>query len=151
VPANLVINLYQTGLNTVPSGEWTMEREGSKTVGLAGLEDKRQITTTFATMLDGQFLPIQLLYKGKTNRYHPKFTFPRHWANGETCIRFKECILKPYVTRIREEMGSPDQPALLIMDKFRGQMNTEVQENLKESKILVVAGPSCTTEEGSAT
>ena len=119
--------------------------KGSKTVSLAGLEDKRQMTATFAATLDGQFLPIQLLYQGKTNCCHPKFSFPsefdvfhtpNHWANGETCIRFNECILKPYITRIPEEIGSSDQPALLIMDKLRGQMNTEVQENLKENKIL---------------
>ena len=66
IPEKLVINLDQTGLNIVPSGEWTMEREGSKSVILAGLDDKRQITTTFVATLDGQFLPIQLLYQGKT-------------------------------------------------------------------------------------
>ena len=32
IPASLVINLEQTGLNIVPSGEWTMEKEGSKSV-----------------------------------------------------------------------------------------------------------------------
>ena len=73
------------------------------------------------------------------------FHMPNHWAHGEICIHFNEHILKPYVTRIREEMGSPDQPALLIMDKFRGQMNAEVQENLEE-KILVVADPAGTID-----
>ena len=47
IPASLVINLDQTGLNIVPAGEWTMEKEGSKRVDLAGLGDKRQITATF--------------------------------------------------------------------------------------------------------
>ena len=74
------------------------------------------------------------------------FHAPNHWANGETCIRFNERILKPYITRIREEMGSPDQPALLIMEKFRGQMSAEVQENLEESRILVVVIPAGTTD-----
>ena len=58
VPSSLVINLDQTGLNIVPSGEWTMEKEGSKRVDLAGLGDKRQITATFTASLDGQFLPM---------------------------------------------------------------------------------------------
>ena len=43
-------------------------------------------------------------------------------------------------------MDSPDQPALLIMDKFRGQMNAPVQENLEDNKILVVAVPAGTTD-----
>ena len=60
IPANLVINIDQTGLNIVSLGEWTMEKEGSKTVCWAGLEDKRQITATFAATLDGQFLPMHL-------------------------------------------------------------------------------------------
>ena len=29
----------------------------------------------FADTLSGVFLPIQLLYQGKTDRYHAKFTF----------------------------------------------------------------------------
>ena len=55
-------------------------------------------------------------------------------------------IVKPYVTRIQEEMGSPDQLALLIMDKFKGQMSAEVQENLEENKIHVVDVPVGTTD-----
>ena len=113
------------------------------------------IIITFAATLDGQFLPMQLLYQGKTNCCHPKFSFPcaldvfhtpNHWENDGTCIRFTESIFKPYITRIRKEMDSPDQPALLIMDKFRGQMTAPVQENLEDNKILVVAVPAGTTD-----
>lgn len=95
IPASLVINLDQTGLNIVPTGEWTMEKEGRKRVNLAGLGDERQITATFAATLDGQFLPMQLLYQGKTDYCQPKFSFscefdvfhtPNHWANEDTCI-----------------------------------------------------------------
>lgn len=57
-----------------------------------------------------------------------------------------ESILKPYFTRIREEMDSPHQPALLIMDKFRGQMTAPVQENLEDNKILVVVVCAGTTD-----
>lgn len=49
--------------------------------------------------------------------------------------------LKPYITRIQEKIDSPNQPALLIMDKFRGQMNA-----LEDNKILVVAVPDGTTD-----
>ena len=147
IPASLVINLDQTGLNIVPTGEWTMEKEGSKRVNLAGLGDERQITATFAATLDGQFLPMPLLYQGKTDYCQPKFSFtcefdvfrtPNHWANEDTCIRFTESILNSYITRICAEMDSPHQPALLIMDKFRGQMTAPVHEDLEDNKILVV-------------
>ena len=56
VPHNLIINLDQTGMKLVPSGDWTMASVGSKRVEIAGLEDKRQITATFAGTLSGSFL-----------------------------------------------------------------------------------------------
>ena len=76
-----------------------MASEGSKRVEVAGLGNKRQITATFAASVDGTFLPMQILYQGKTNRPHPKYTFPdgfdvfhtpNHWANEETCLHFFE-------------------------------------------------------------
>ena len=60
--------------------------------------------------------------------------------------RFTKSILKPHITGIREEMDSPDQPAVLIMDKFRGQINAQVQENLPDNRILVVNVPAGTTD-----
>ena len=43
-------------------------------------------------------------------------------------------------------MDSPDQPALLIMDKLRGQTTALVQENLEDNNILVAAVPAGTTD-----
>lgn len=75
IPHNLIINLDQTGMKLVPAGDWTMAPLVSKRVEIAGLGDKRQITATFAGSLDGNFLPMQVLYQGKTTRCHPHFTF----------------------------------------------------------------------------
>ena len=36
IPAQLVINFDQTGLNIVPTSDWTMEAEGSKRVEVIG-------------------------------------------------------------------------------------------------------------------
>ena len=47
VPPSLVINWDHTGLKYVPVSSWTMAKEGSKKVPIAGLEDKRQITAVF--------------------------------------------------------------------------------------------------------
>lgn len=50
-------------------------------------------SATFAGTLTGDFLPMQLIYGGKTYMCHPKYTFPaefdithseNHWANSET-------------------------------------------------------------------
>ena len=43
------------------------------------MNDKRQITAVFFGSMVGDFLPPQLIYKGKTNHYHPKHNFPSDW------------------------------------------------------------------------
>ena len=50
VPAELVINWDQTGLNYVLVSQWTMEQEGAKRVKIDGKDDKQQITAVL--MLD---------------------------------------------------------------------------------------------------
>ena len=76
IPDSPIINLDQTGVKLVPVGDWTMAAKGSRRVEVIGLADKRQITATFAASLDGNFLPMQILYQGKTDRSHPKYKFP---------------------------------------------------------------------------
>ena len=66
IPDQLVLNWDQTGLQLVPSGNWTLEEQSTKRVELKGLNDKRMITATFTCSLSGHFLPMQLLYTGKT-------------------------------------------------------------------------------------
>ena len=75
VPPELVLNWDQTGIKIVPIDTWTMELRGFKCVELIGLQDKRQITAVFCGTLVGDFLPVQLVYKGKTNRCHTHFAF----------------------------------------------------------------------------
>ena len=97
IPDALILNLDQTGIKLVPTGDWTMAAEGSKRVEVVGIGNKRQITATFSCSLDGTFLPMQILYQGKTDRSHPKYAFPdgfdifhtpNHWANEQTFQRF---------------------------------------------------------------
>ena len=155
IPDSFILNLDQTGIKLVPTGDWTMAAEGSRRVEVAGLGDKRQITATFAASLDGTFLPMQLLYQGKTQRSHPKFTFPdgfdifhtpNHWANEETCLRFFEKIIFPYVRKVREALKAPSQKALVIMDNFSGQTTPSVLEKVEEEEIVVVMVPAGTTD-----
>lgn len=56
IPEELVVNWDQTGIHYVPVSSWTMEKEGSKRVEIAGIDDKRQITAVFAGTLIGDFL-----------------------------------------------------------------------------------------------
>ena len=152
IPPHLILNWDQTGLKIVPSSSWTMDRRGSRRVELTGVDDKRMITAVFCGSLTGDFLPIQLIYKGKTPRCHPKFKFPsgwhithspKHWSNEETMIDYIESIIVPYVKSMRDE---EDQPALVIIDNFKGQVTSKVSALLEDNSIHVVLLPPNTTD-----
>ena len=72
IPDELVLNFDQTPTKLVPVGRMTMAQRNSTDVVLAGAADKRSITATFAVTLCGKFLPMQLIYGGKTKLSLPK-------------------------------------------------------------------------------
>ena len=75
IPGELIVNWDQTGIHYIPVSSWTVEKEGSKRVEIAGIDDKRQITAVFAGTLVGDFLPPQLIYKGKTKSVFLQLNF----------------------------------------------------------------------------
>ena len=54
----LIINIDQTGIKLVPTGDWTMAACGSKRVEDAGLGDKWQIIATFGASINGLASPV---------------------------------------------------------------------------------------------
>ena len=97
IPFQLIVNWDQTGIKLVPILLNTQCQ-------VHGIGDKRQITATFAVSMFGAFLPMQILYEGKTERSHPKFNLPEnfdtwyspnHWPNAEFTNRFVEKIIIP--------------------------------------------------------
>lgn len=108
IPHDLVFNWDHTGINIVPGSQWTMESMGSKRVEVTGLGDKRQITAVFCASLAGEFLPVQLIYQGKTQACLPRFVFPddwnvthtpNHWSNEAKMMEYIRTIIIPYVQR----------------------------------------------------
>ena len=107
VPAQLIINWDQTGINYVPASNWTVEQVGSNRIEIIiGKDDKRQLTVVFGCSMAGDFLPPQLVYQGKTNRCLPQYKFPtgwditfteNHWSNEETTRRYIINILLLYL------------------------------------------------------
>ena len=71
-----VLNLDQTPLSYVSLRENTFSSKGSKYVPFKRLDDKRQITATFAVSATGSFLPIQLIYQGKSKDTCQNSHFP---------------------------------------------------------------------------
>ena len=124
IPDSLIINWDQTGINYVPVSQWTMAKEGSKRVAIAGQNDKRQITAVFAASLSGNFLPLQLVYQGKTPKCLPTVTFPskwhvtatpNHWCNEKTSLDYVEKIIVPYIIDKKTELGLPSTYSSLVI------------------------------------
>ena len=81
------------------------------------------IPATFAITLSGKCLPMQILYTGKTERWHPCFSefppefdiwhSPNHWVNHETSIRFLNNVIIPYVEKTRAEKELTIKPTVI--------------------------------------
>ncbi|XP_070567237.1 uncharacterized protein [Ptychodera flava] len=146
IPDNLIFNWDQTGVSIVPSGSWTMDLRGSEQVQITGLDDKRQITVILAVSLASQVLPPQLVYQGKTDQCHPRYTFPadwdvfhspNHWSNTETMHRYVDKVIIPFVTSTRQRLGLPaDQKALAIFDVFKVHRPDDLLKNCTRTTSL---------------
>ena len=156
IPDELVLNFDQTALNYVPVTPWTMEEEGAKRVEIIAKDDKRQITAVFCGSMTGEFLPLQLIYEGKTNQCLPQFDFPsawhvtcseNHWSNELTMKQYFEKIIFPYVNEKRKELKlSSDHPALLIFDNFNAQTTSSILKFLDSHNLDIVLLPANCTD-----
>jgi hypothetical protein len=73
IPNKLVINSNQTWIHLVPTrGSRTWETKKAKHVKVHGAEDKRQITVTISSTVDGRCLHFQVIFQGTTTIFLPK-------------------------------------------------------------------------------
>ena len=82
IPDDMILNWDQAAIKYTPLSNWTMDKEGSKQVEVVDIDNRRQSNsyhTWFAASLSGHFLPIQLVYEGKTTKCHPAVKFPEGW------------------------------------------------------------------------
>ena len=157
IPDSLIINWDQTSMKIVPAASWTMEKKGTKRIEVAAADDKRQITAVFACSLSGSFLPLQLIFKGTTQRCLPNTVkFPdgwhltfseNHWSTETTMIDYVNHIILPFVSAKRKELHlTPIHPALVIFDYFKGQCQPSVTKLLEENYIYYVLVPANCTD-----
>ena len=142
IPDSLILNLDQTKLKYIPSANDSLAKKGSKSIGIAGSDDKRCSTGTFTVSLKGGFLPMQLIYGGKTNRSLPEsFSLsmnPKHYSNTLESIKIIDKVIIPYVNAQLEILSNPNLAALLIFNVFHGQITDEVTSHLLQNKIYSV-------------
>ena len=156
IPHELIINWDQTPLKIAPSSNWTMEKRGTKRVEISAVDDKRQITAVFGCTLAGDFLPMQLIFTGTTQKCLPKVDFPpdldvsctaNHWSNESTMLKYIERIIVPYVQQRRLQLKlSSGYPELVIFDVFKGQCVESIFKKLEENNILYVLVPANCTD-----
>ena len=145
---SLIINIDQTPTKYVPVSGSTLAKKNSKAAAIKGSSDKRSITATFSITFSRKFLPMQLIYGGKTTKSSPRFKFPNdfllsvnktHYSNEKEACKLIEEILVPYIQKVRQEENLPvSQKALVIMDVFSGQITSFVLDCFKDNKIKVV-------------
>ena len=155
IPKSLVINLDQTPSKYVPGCNKTLAPKDAKSVSIAGSTDKRTITATFSITMDGQFLPMQVIYGGKTTKSIPRVSFPdsflvsanlKHYSNEEESLKMMEHIIIPNIKSQRKILKlDAEYPAMLIMDVFKGQMTDPVKEILKKNNIVLQKVPAILT------
>ena len=101
--------------------------------------------------MTGEFLPIQLIYEGKTKRCLPNFDFPtgfnvtfsnNHWSNTEKSKELFKDIIFPYLEKVKVNLKYPkEQLSLIIMDTFKGQDNEAVLELCRKNNCEVIIVP----------
>lgn len=152
------LNLSLTGTRPVLNlchvrpGQW--KKRGTKRVELLGANDKRQITAIFCGSLLGDFLLLQIIYKGKTTRCHPAYDFPsewnvthspNHWSTEETMLEYISEIIVPYVKTVRHDIGQ-ESAALVVLDNFKGQVTSTVTRFVENHNIHTCPLPANTTD-----
>ena len=112
----LILNFDQTPLPYICASNHTLHEKGASSVPLVGKGKTKQITGTFTVTKSGHFLPMQLIYEGKTDRCLPKdVTFPdefdltythNHWSNEEKALQHLTKVLFPYVQKKKAELNA---------------------------------------------
>jgi hypothetical protein len=160
---SLLINFDQTGMQFVNTGKCSFAAKGSKDIAIIGMEDKRQITVVVGSSANGDMLPLQLIFTGKTNECHPPHTSSttnarfhlthsiNHWSNQETMDQYVEHVLLPYLKcKIAEHNLPPDSKLIVNLDCWSVHKSAEFRSLIKskynKSLVLVYVPPNCTSK-----
>ena len=152
IPPELIINIDQAPLRFYLTPTRTLTKKGEASVPIANSSDYRQITLTFGISMAEEFLPIQLIYQGKTNKCHSNYNFPNgfhithtlnHWSNEIKSLEMIDKIIMPYFKQqIADLQLRKNQEWLLIADAFKGQWTEAVKKRIAELHGKMVPVPN---------
>ena len=144
------MNFDQTLLKYPPVSSQTLAEKNVKTVAISGLSYRKALTETFGITYSNHFLPMQLIYGGKTQASYLKFKFPlsfslsanpKHISNTVESLKLINEVIVPYVDEQRRKLDDANPAASMIIDVFRGQMTDPVTQALKDNNIILVKIP----------
>ena len=142
----MILNFDQTVLGFTAPNKSTFTGKGVHSVPIANVDHKRQITASFCVNIVGDFLPVQLIYRGITDKCHPKVKFPEsfhithsqnHWSNKDIVMEYLKKIIFPYIKSKRQALKQPENAkTFLIFDVFEVRTTSAVNDLLKKNDIL---------------
>ena len=80
IPHSMIMNFDQTRCKFAPVQNRTLDKKGSSHIAIVVSAYKQAITATFGITFANSFLPMQLIYGGKTERSIPHFRFPKGFS-----------------------------------------------------------------------
>jgi hypothetical protein len=162
VPSELVVNMDETGLNTMSFSKTTLAPKGSKQVPGLTKGATSSVTKVTCMTANGILLPYMIIFEGKTGTVLPDDVEPAkgslytctatHFANWDTTLIYIRKVIVPYVQKVRgersgavEATGNP-QWAILIWDNFSAHHNDLVSAELEKFHIKsFFLPPNCTS------
>lgn len=142
IPAELVINLDQLGLDFLSPGKQTRAKRGSKKVVIIGSGDKRKITCVPVVAASGDFICIQMIFTGKTERVHPQSRYDlimyshssTHWSTIETMKELIDFIALYRSRFLQQNVYLPmNQQMVLNLDCWKVHISEEFRDWIKAS------------------
>jgi hypothetical protein len=147
IPAALLVNSDQTQVVYAPGDQLTWAETGAKQVPILGGEEKRAFTVLLSVACNGNVLPMQAIYSGKTQRSRPSPKSPNYndlmskgfilqesgtttyWSNFETMKTFVNDILAPYFEKTKADLNLPQsQKALWLIDVWSVHRSNEFRD-----------------------
>ncbi|KAF6752000.1 hypothetical protein DFP72DRAFT_751737, partial [Ephemerocybe angulata] len=157
IPSALWVNSDQTQVVYAPGDGMTWADKGAKQVASVGVDEKRAFTVMVSVSSDGQVLPFQAIYEGKTERVVPspkaryraecdqigcRFVPSKsstYWSNQATMKLFVEDILVPFFDRQRARLDRPpSSKALWTIDVFSVHRSQEFRDYMEATHPNII-------------
>ena len=147
----------------VARAKYTYANKGAKRVrqiGIGASAEKSQVTCTLFCTEDGEVLPVQMIFGGKTNACHPNkgrtappegFFYDHtesHWQTPASFINVIKNILIPYrLAMIRKHQLPESTKMLFKLDLHYSHHDDKVKELCVEVHIILFFVPGKCTDE----